>query len=93
MVQSPPGQSVSSRIFQGSVLGSMLLNVCINHLRDGTECTLSKFVDNSKLWGVVDNAGGQGCYSEGPGQAGEMHWQEPHEVQQRQVPSLVSATE
>lgn len=69
-------QPVSSGIFQGSVLGSVLLNVFINHLHDGTECTVSRFVDNSKLGGVVGTAGGQGSYSEGPGRAGEMHWQD-----------------
>ncbi|KAK4820426.1 hypothetical protein QYF61_026262 [Mycteria americana] len=47
-------QPVSSGIFQGSVLGSVLLNVFINYLHDGTECTLSRFVDNSKLWGVLE---------------------------------------
>lgn len=37
-------------------------------------------------------SGGQGSYREGPARAGEMHWQESHEIR-RQVPSPVSMTE
>lgn len=43
---------------------------------DGRECTLRNFADDTKL-----NAGGQGCYSGGPRQIGEVGWQELREAQ------------
>lgn len=42
--------------------------VLINYLDEVMECTVSKLVDDTKVvW-----AGGQGCSSERPWQAGEM---------------------
>jgi len=48
-----------SDVLQGSLLGPALCNIFVGNMDSGTECTLSKFANNTKLYAAVDTLKGR----------------------------------
>lgn len=52
---------------------------------DALECTLVKFLDDTKLGGNSLYAWGQGCHPEGPRPAEQTNREKSYEIQRRQM--------
>ena len=62
----PSLRQITWTVLQGSIPRPIMLNIFINDLNSGAECTHSEFASNIKLGRVVDTPM-VCCHSEGPG--------------------------
>lgn len=68
----------------GSILGPTLLNIFISDLDDGTESSLTKFADDTKLGGKVDTSEGRDIL--------QRHWQRLKSGLARTIQSLTKTS-
>lgn len=62
----PMWRPVVSSIPQGSVLGPALVNVFVDDEDSGIECTFSKFVHDTNLYGAVNTLEGRDAIKRAP---------------------------